>query len=169
MLFELNKSRLQSATIENTRQLLKQANSYFSHDFLPPVITFDLRGKCAGQAVLNENKLRFNNELMLMYADLFIQETVAHELAHLIAHQLYGYSIKPHGREWSNIMTTVFNSDPKITHSFATTMHRKKIYLYRCLCRNRVEFSETRHKRVQKGTRYICKKCKSDLTYYRSR
>ena len=57
---------------------------------IEPVISFDLRGQAAGQANYRENKIRFNRHLLEKYTAEFVDQTVPHEFAHLVAYQKFG-------------------------------------------------------------------------------
>src|SRR3546814_17001622 len=82
----------------------QQAEAFFKQRFTRPEVCFKLRGQKAGVAHLTENKLRFNLQLYRENQDDFLKQTVAHEVAHLIAHHLFGARIRPHGEEWHLLM-----------------------------------------------------------------
>ena len=165
VLFHGLEHEYQQRLCQKVYALLQDAEQYFSRKFPIPDISFRLRGANAGLALLKHNKLRFNSQLLLHNGEKFINDTVAHELAHLITYQLYGQSVKPHGTEWQTIMIDVFHSEPSVTHSFTTTMNRKDIYLYQCHCPQIIEFSKIRHNRSKRGTIYRCRRCRATLTY----
>lgn len=75
----------------------RQAEDFFKRRFPRPEVSFRLRGLKAGVAHLQENKLRFNLQLYRENREDFLRQTVAHEVAHLVAHQLFGPRIQPHG------------------------------------------------------------------------
>ena len=85
-----------------------QAEAFFKRPFARPEVSLRLRGQKAGVAHLNENRLRFNAQLYAQNREDFLRQTVAHEVAHLIAHQLFGHAIQPHGKEWQAIMRGVY-------------------------------------------------------------
>ncbi len=90
-----------------------QAESFFKRPFKRPTISLKLRGQKAGVAHLHENLLRFNPQLYRENSEDFLRQTVPHEVAHLIAHQLFGDRIQPHGEEWQLIMRGVYELPPK--------------------------------------------------------
>ena len=61
----------------------QQAEAFFQRRFPRPEVSFRLRGQKAGVAHLDENLLRFNPQLYRENHDHFLQQTVAHEVAHL--------------------------------------------------------------------------------------
>ena len=92
------------------------AAARFNTTFRWPNIRFDKRGTTAGIANGTKWELNFNMVLLNENVEHFIEQTVAHEVAHLIDHQVYdshtprfdrsGRRKKrtPHGRNWKNIM-----------------------------------------------------------------
>ena len=127
---------------------------------IEPVISFDLKGQAAGQANYRENKIRFNRQLLEKYAGEFVDQTVPHEFAHLVAYQKFGSRIRPHGAEWKRVMEA-FGVDPARTHSFDVAPTRRlKRFHYRCHCPGSdYQLSSIRHNRVQRGGIYLCRKC----------
>lgn len=81
----------------------QQAEAFFKRRFPRPEVSFKLRGQKAGVAHLHENLLRFNLQLYRENQEDFLRQTVAHEVAHLVAHQLFGDRIQAHGEEWQLI------------------------------------------------------------------
>ena len=90
----------------------RQAEHFFQRSFPRPTVSFRLRGQKAGVAHLDENLLRFNPQLYRENREHFLEQTVAHEVAHLIAHQLFGPRIRPHGEEWQLIMRGIYGLPP---------------------------------------------------------
>ncbi|MBP9961829.1 MAG: SprT-like domain-containing protein, partial [Pseudomonas sp.] len=97
----------------------QQAEAFFKRPFQRPEVSFKLRGQKAGVAHLHENLLRFNLQLYMENREDFLKQTVAHEVAHLVAHQLFGGSIQPHGEEWQLIMRGVYELPPNRCHNYA--------------------------------------------------
>ncbi len=150
------------AAFEGCYQLAEQ---HFSRHFPRPDIELDLRGQRAGVAYLNQNLLRFNGQLYRDNADDFLLQTVPHEVAHLIAHQVYGARIRPHGREWQAVMTQLFQLPANRCHNYAVAKRRSTRYLYRCACPDHMHFTPQRHAWVRKGRQYQCRRC-GDLLHF---
>lgn len=110
------------------------AESFFKRSFKRPVVSLKLRGQKAGVAHLHENLLRFNPQLYRENAEDFLKQTVAHEVAHLIAHQLFGDRIQPHGEEWQLIMRGVYELPPNRCHTYEVQRRSVTRYIYRCPC-----------------------------------
>jgi SprT protein len=109
---------------------------------------------------LHENLLRFNPQLYRENSQHFLKQTVAHEVAHLIAHQLFGDRIQPHGEEWQLIMRGVYELPPDRCHTYAVKRRQVTRYIYRCPCAD----SDFRFRRSAmagaQGRRYLCRRCR---------
>ncbi|WP_032621225.1 SprT family zinc-dependent metalloprotease, partial [Pseudomonas avellanae] len=139
----------------------QQAETFFKRTFKRPVVSFQLRGQKASVAHLHENLLRFNPQLYHENAEDFLRQTVPHEVAHLVAHQLFGGSIQPHGEEWQLIMRGVYELPPNRCHTYAVQRRSVIRYIYRCPCPDSdFPFSSQRHGMVPKGRRYLCRRCR---------
>ncbi|MBB1439981.1 SprT family zinc-dependent metalloprotease [Shewanella sp. SG41-4] len=167
-----NKS--QNTTVSNPlqRQILAKveadyqlAETHFKRQFPRPSVHFSLRGKSAGTAHLQANKLRFNPVLLAENPDIFINEVVPHEISHLVCFNLFG-KVKPHGKEWQSVMLTTFNITPKTTHQLDTQSVSGQQFEYFCGCGS-VPLSIRRHNRIVRGqTQYRCRRCQQTLTSF---
>ena len=152
-----------NARVESCYQ---QAETFFKRSFKRPVVSLKLRGQKAGVAHLQENMLRFNPQLYRENSEDFLRQTVPHEVAHLVAHQLFGLSIQPHGEEWQLIMRGVYELPPNRCHTYAVKRRSVTRYIYRCPCaESDFPFSSQRHQLVRKGRRYLCRKCRETLVF----
>ncbi|WP_250657232.1 SprT-like domain-containing protein [Alkalimarinus coralli] len=171
-------TELQARMIESVRISIDAANDYFNQSLVVPDVRFDLRGKSAGQARFEYGRayglvkkakpvIRFNRLLMEENPLAFVNEVAPHEAAHVIANQLYGRNIKPHGPEWQMIMRSVLNVEPSVTHQFDISRASPKPYVYQCKCPGLTHsLSAIRHNRVQRQkSSYLCRKCSSRLDY----
>lgn len=145
----------------------QQAEAFFKQRFARPEISFKLRGQKAGVAHLTENKLRFNLQLYRANQEDFLRQTVPHEVAHMVAHQLFGPRIQPHGEEWQLIMRGVYGLVPERCHNYEVQRRVQTRYIYRCACTEGGEFpfSSQRHRLVAQGRRYFCRRCKVTLSF----
>ncbi len=151
---------------ERIVELYRQAESFFNKSFQKPYIRLDLKGETAGQAWIEKRQLRFNPVLLKENREHFIKQTVAHEVAHLLAYDIHGPRIRAHGREWHSIMTHVFQLPADRCHSYDTKRSSRRNWLYQCLCEGKtIALGTTRHNRSQKGTIYLCTTCKAPLKY----
>ncbi|WP_437880368.1 SprT family zinc-dependent metalloprotease [Pseudomonas sp. LRF_L74] len=144
----------------------QQAEAFFKCPFPRPEVSFKLRGQKAGVAHLSENLLRFNPKLYSENREHFLKQTVAHEVAHLIAHHLFGGRIQPHGEEWQLIMRGVYELPPDRCHTYDVGRRKVTRYLYLCQCpEEEFPFSAQRHTLVAKGRRYFCRRCRATLVF----
>lgn len=158
-------SSLQIQVLERIEACYQEAEISLKRTFPRPVTQFSLRGKSAGTAHLQQNRLRFNPVLLRENSEAFLTEVVPHEICHLLCFQLFGKT-KPHGKEWQSLMLTVFKVNPSTTHSFNTTSVTSRDVEYRCAC-GPIRLSIRRHNKVLRGeSRYICKRCKTHLTAF---
>ena len=136
-------------------------------DLPRPDIRIDLRGTAAGQAQLQNAVLRFNSQMLAEYGGEFIDSTVPHEVAHLAVYRIFGRRARPHGQEWRQLMLQL-GASPERCHQYRVQPTRRlKRFIYRCSCRlHRV--TSIRHHRAQRGTRYVCTRCRGRLRYVKA-
>ena len=155
---------------------VERANALFSEEFgariTSPELAFDLRGRGAGLAVFQARKrraepdlIRINPTLLEQHPQEMLEETIPHELAHIVAHRLFGPRIKPHGREWRLVMSA-FGKSPEVQHRMQVEPSRRlRRYTYNCACPVGVELTSIRHRRARRGTAYLCRKCGERLRW----
>ena len=150
--------------ITKLTETLTKARQLFGRDFPAPRVTFDLRGRTAGTAQYSTNHIRFNDVLLRENEDAFVARTVPHEVAHLLAGQIYGRGIRPHGPEWKNVMRRL-GLVPSRCHTYDTTNSVTrivaKISMF-CACQ---EHKVTRRvvAKIEMGARYTCRKCRTHI------
>lgn len=158
---------LQSKLLAHCEACYQLAENKLQRKFDRPSINFKLRGKSAGTAHLQQNRLRFNPILLRENPDAFIEQVVPHEICHLLCYQIFTQakkSIKPHGREWQSLMINIFSIKPQTTHNFDTSSVSGTHYTYQCHC-GTVNLSLRRHNKIIRGqAKYLCRKCKHQLT-----
>ena len=159
-------SVLQNKVVDMTRRLIEQAENQFHVPIPPPVLRFDLKGGAAGMVVFSRTGplIRYNRQMLEENGESFLEQTVPHEVAHLVARTLYGIGIRPHGPEWKSIMA-FFDAPAHRCHHFNTSSsrHRRMRYFhYRCDCRDH-RLSAIRHNRCRTGVTYLCRLCGSPL------
>lgn len=86
---------------------------------LPKVnIAYDINSaRLGGQANYSKNLIRVNPVFLNTYTDDYIENTVGHEAAHLIARAKYGRMISAHGPEWKATMRQL-GLQPDRCHSY---------------------------------------------------
>lgn len=144
------------------------AETYYLRAFPRPQVSLKLRGRSAGIAEGHLNRLRFNQQLLLENQQDFIQQVVPHEVAHLVAWQLFGRRIRPHGPEWRRIMEEVFKQQARRTHTFEVRQAAGQCFVYHCGCvGHEHHLTIRRHNKIGRGQGYLCRLCGSRLHFAR--
>ena len=73
---------VQRAVQQRLSDLMVVAQRHWKRSFPMPLVSYDLRGRCAGQALLGQNRIRINRTLLLENLEAFLFQTVGHEVAH---------------------------------------------------------------------------------------
>lgn len=142
------------------------AERHFLKRFRRPRVLFNLKGETAGQAWPERNLLRLNQILLEENREHYLEHTLGHEVAHLVAHRIYGKNIRPHGKEWQQMMEQVFRLPARRTHSYDVSRASQRPFEYSCNCSDKtIHLTSTRHNRILKGTVYLCTSCKSPLKF----
>ena len=159
----LPKTDNQAQILLSVETCYRLAEQQLNKSFPRPEVNFKLRGKSAGTAHLQLNKLRFNATLLEENPTEFIAQVVPHEICHLLAFQLYG-RVKPHGKEWQSLMIRLYQLQPSTTHNLDISSVTGKTYEYQCDC-GPVNLSVRRHNKIlRQQTQYRCRRCSQTLT-----
>ena len=127
-------------------------------------IRCDLRGKAAGQLRRYQDGrlvIRYNLAIARLQPQAFIDETVPHEVAHLLVWLLHGRKARAHGPEWQSMMRYLGIEQPQRCHQFEMPQgntRRQRRWAYRCDCSEH-QISTVRHNRMQRGQSYNCRSC----------
>jgi SprT protein len=124
-------------------------------------ITFSMNGRLtstAGRAFLQEGRLDFSKSLYAQNVENFLNDTVPHELAHIIAYRVYGST--GHDSAWRKVMD-MLGFEPTRCHSYAVQKRSTaKVYNYICGCEGKIhEVSAQRQVWINKGKMYKCTTC----------
>jgi SprT protein len=163
---------LEQTTRARTLTLLRFAAEHFGIRLPEPEVRFDLHGKAAGMAVFYAKRkqvIRYNQRMLAENGLAFIEQTVPHEVAHLVARVIYGNRIRPHGKEWRAVMK-LFNAEPVRCHNFSTPQgnrRRMRYFAYRCAC-SAHQLSAIRHNRTLAGATYLCRRCGTALKQHQT-
>ncbi len=114
----------------------------------------------AGRANYTRNMISLNTRLLGRNLH-HVERTFTHELAHLVAVELYGREARGHGMYWQRIMTA-FGVEAIRCHKLDTTGLKRqwRTYAAACSCRTHMIKSGRRNK-ITRGTNYRCKLCKT--------
>jgi SprT protein len=160
----------QRQVAQRTEEFIVRAEQVFRRRFDRIPVLFDLKGRAAGMfKVIGKRRLiRYNPWIFAKYFEENLRDTVPHEVAHYIVHEVYPRrSTKPHGHAWKNLMAE-FGADPGVTFDLdldGIPQRSQKTHRYYCGCQLH-EVSTTRHNRVQRRRmRYHCCSCNGLLVY----
>tara|TARA_B100000131_G_scaffold35663_1_gene32651 strand:- start:1505 stop:2080 length:576 start_codon:yes stop_codon:yes gene_type:complete len=121
-------------------------------------VTYNLKGHVGGRANYLREEIMINKHLLEKYEDHYIEQTIGHEYAHLVAWKYFGRAVigKPHGRHWKAIMRS-FGLKPNRCHTYETKPARvSRKFLYNCPdCGENITISTVMHNRIRKGRSYI--------------
>lgn len=171
-----NEDHLKQLVNDKINWCIEQFKLNFHHEYSPgfPEIIYKLTGNTAGWAYAKLNTIKLNRDLLLKYGEQFINRTVVHEMAHRFVYfyytNHYNYQFKkatPHGKEWKDMMIMLGINDPQRCHSYEVvgSMRKQQRHHYTCLCGCQFQLSTTKHNKINKGQKRICRKCKSVLIY----
>ena len=160
----------QREVVAATEFYRQRAQDIFERRFRKVPVLFDLSGHTAGMFKLVGRRgwIRYNPWIFAKYFRENLQDTVPHEVAHFIVHELYGTrGVKPHGSQWRMVMEH-FGADQGVTFNLdleGIPQRRQRTHQYQCGCRLH-DVSSTRHNRVLQGVGcYSCRLCGNDLSY----
>lgn len=163
-------SRQRIEVLDRTEAFICQAEAIFGRRFERVPVLFDLKGRSAGMfKILGKQRfIRYNPWIFAKYYDENLRDTVPHEVAHFIVHEVYPRrGTKPHGRQWRELMAR-FGADAGVTFDRdldGVPQRSQKSHRYFCGCQVH-EVSTTRHNRVQRRrVRYHCCTCDGLLVF----
>lgn len=123
----------------------------------PIRLEYTLRGCAAGRA--GPEAIRLNPVLLQENQAAFLDEVLPHEFAHCaVLQRVPGASA--HGAQWQRIMA-LLDVPARRCHGFDTRNARTRRLVrhpYRCGC-GPLELTSIRHRRIQQGARYHCRRC----------
>lgn len=98
-------------------QVLEDLNEEYNADFDFPKIEWTVIGTTAGRAWLTQWRIQLNEQLCKENVEDFIQTTIPHEVAHLVAYKVFGDD--GHGNGWKSVMRAL-SLDPERCHDYDT-------------------------------------------------
>lgn len=137
-----------------------KAEAAFGRKFDRARVSTDIRSGSnrAGDACIRTRTIRINREIYRRNPTHVLSETCPHEVAHLIAVDLYGIGAWNHGPHWKHVMRKL-GKDPSRCHNLITQSFLKRP-IYQCNCCNKqIEVSPATHGRLIQG-KSILKPCK---------
>jgi len=168
-------TKYQKALVEaKIAECMLVAERYYAMVIATPSVDFDLKGGCAGKATPSKHHISLNGVLLVENFEAYLEDTIPHEVAHIVCHVKYGWlrtangGISHHGKEWKAIMRAL-GAEPTRCHNMDVSNVKRKMrqFSYFCPdCLACVSMSIIRHNRVTKGTKsYSHKSCTSPLEF----
>ena len=157
----------QTAVESQITKYLDIAEKHWDRKFNRPDVKYDLKGHTGGWAI-GGHTIRLNYDILTddrYYQDM-VNQTVPHELAHIVVHQMWPKA-SAHGEHWQHVMS-VFGKPADRCHQYETKAVKKhKKFSYTCTCPGRTyELGSARHNRAQTGQRrYYCPLCQETLVW----
>jgi SprT protein len=163
-------SARRSEVLYRTEAFICRAEAIFNRRFERVPVLFDLKGRSAGMfKILGKQRfIRYNPWIFAKYYEENLRDTVPHEVAHFIVHEVYPRrGTKPHGWQWRDLMAR-FGADAGVTFDRdldGVPQRSQRSHRYYCGCQVH-EVSTTRHNRVQRRrVRYHCCTCDGLLVF----
>lgn len=154
------------------KEIIALAESKFGQALPHIDIRFDMRGRCAGQAISRPSRgnegyyaVRFNVDMMLNDSwDHLYNNTIPHEIAHIVC--FYLKLDRGHGRNWKRVCIQLGGNGERC-HNEEINYSKGRTWYYVTKSGEVVALSDTRHRRVQsQGYRYQFKLGTVDRTCY---
>lgn len=159
---------------------LQVANQKFNRNFPMPKVAYDCRGLKAGVAKLQRYSVHFNPVFLKENVEDMIENTVPHELAHLIDWEVYqkqnhygfGFGrrrrMSAHGHTWKSIMH-LFGANPERCHSYDAANAQERVknkFHYKCEgCGKDCFVGPVVHRKMANGVVYRTKCCRKPLVF----
>lgn len=129
-------------------------------------VEYNLEGRTAGYAHIAENRITLNKNLMNdpRHLEDMLDQTLPHEVAHLIAYQINPRD-QAHGRTWRQVMN-VLGKEARRCHSYDVEPKfvKSRPFAYKCGCEEPHMVTATINRRILTKTRaYSCRKCGETL------
>jgi SprT protein len=123
-------------------------------------------GRVAGLAHLQINHMSFHPELFIRNKQSFFDDTIPHEVAHLVAYKVY--KDNGHGIGWQTTMRKL-GYEPIRCHDYENSDLIRKVKLkrfeYKCGCKVYHIMKNDHEKIIGKKITMRCPKCKGFLSY----
>lgn len=142
---------------------LRMASEHYGREFKLHGIRLDLQGRTAGQAICRRGRytIRLNGRALKEHPDYIMNNTIPHEVAHIVQRQLAPKS-KPHGRVWQEVMS-LFGKPANVAHSLPLD-YAEGTFTYTCGCMEH-KVSKIVHGKMLRGQRRVCRHCHNALSY----
>jgi len=134
--------------------------------FEDTVVQFSNRmTSCMGKAYRNHHTMTFSTPLFIRATEGEREQTVVHEIAHLMTFHIFGLNngVKGHGKEWKKIMR-LLGKNPDRCHNVDNSDIRRKVQRVEAKCNCQTfQITKTRATKMRNGSTYRCRSCKTTL------
>jgi len=134
---------------------------------IPVYFRTNMKG-IAGLAYCNPEKFKIelSTQLFLKNTQSFLEDTIPHEVAHILTEILFPDAKQGHGPEWKSIMKKL-GVVPNRHHTYDVSSCFKNNHRYVCSCERVFSLSNLKHKKINSGkSSYSCPSCMSVLMYF---
>lgn len=142
------------------------AEREFGRSFPLPTVEFkNLRGT-AGLAYYTRNHLEFDITFFKEETRDMLEDTVPHEIGHLLQHILYPKAKRSHGPEWKYVCHKLGMKEVKRCHNYDASNvpnSRRNFNVY-CDCGSFGVGKNLFAKITTSNKKYCCRKCKKNLS-----
>jgi len=130
---------------------------------MPKIIMNNRLRTTAGRA--NGDRVEFSSSLYKANTELFMVDTIPHELCHYFCRNVFGNDIQHHGADWSMAMTFL-GVTPKRCHNMTVKKNKTKSWGYTCFCGITHKIATVTHNKMKAGRMVRhCLKCKGQLKF----
>ena len=98
-------------------QVLEELNEEYNAEFDFPKLEWVVCGTTAGRAWLQQWRIQLNEQLCKENTEDFMNDTIPHEVAHLVAYKVFGDD--GHGEGWRSVMRAL-GLNPTRCHDYNT-------------------------------------------------
>lgn len=146
---------------EKVAEIIAVASAFFNQPFATPRIAYELSGTVAGRATYASHQIDLNYILLQRETEDMVNDTVPHEVAHLITGIVYPETKgsrnckgSPHGPEWQSVMR-VLGVNPSRCHTLDVSdlkrvTSRSRVIRYMCSnCKSTVRLSQKHHEKLK--------------------
>ena len=150
--------------ISKCHEAFAKAKVLYGLDLSAVRISFDLKGRCAGQAYRKKGVygMRFNNDMLGRDAfDHVLNDTVPHEVAHIVCfmNPRFGHG---HNQGWKQVCISLGGSGERL-HNEEVVYGEGMTFEYTTTNGAKVRISEQRHKAVQRGRGFVSRDGKGTI------
>lgn len=162
------KTELEHRAVAETKRYFEVARKLFNVEIPDVPVSFDIfSAGMAGQACYSPVRIRYNSPMMHLNGDDFINRTIPHEVAHIVAKYVYGRCQK-HNPNWRHILRRIGGTDLNRCHTMNTeglgTKRARASFNYWCGCPVPISVGPKVHANIQNGIKgYSCRTCRGPL------